>query len=59
MQRFIFVDKETGKEEILDSENIKSWFVVSCTMAVLQCTLTEEGVIMEERKDLKPVIINI
>ena len=59
MQRFIFVDKETGKEEVLDSGTIKSWFVVTCTMAVLQCTLTEEGVIMEEREDLKPVIINI
>ena len=59
MQRFIFVDKETGKEEILYIETIKSWFVVSCTMAVLQCTLTEEGVIMEEREALKPVVINI
>lgn len=51
------VKKGTNDEVSPECEHIKTWFVVSLNMTVLECFIAESGIEMCERNDLEAILI--
>lgn len=51
------VKKGTNDEVNPECEHIKTWFVVSLNMTVLECFIAEYGIEMHERNDLEAILI--
>ena len=51
------VKRGTSEEVNPECDRIKTWFVVSLNMAVLECFIAESGIEMCERNDLEAIYI--